>query len=658
MDPQEQTQLLVEKPTTTGMRLSLNLTLETELVLAQFVKHFGKYGEITDSVIMKDRKTGQPRGFGFVTYADPSVVDQVIQDTHIINGKQVEIKRTIPKGAIGSKDFKTKKIFVGGIPTAVTEDEFKEFFMQYGEVIEHQIMRDHSTNRSRGFGFITFDSEETVDDLLAKGNKLELAGTQVEIKKAEPKKPNAAPPPSKRYNDSRPAFGGGFGDAYDGYGGSGFGGGGGAAAAAYRSGGVYGGRASTYGEYNGGEFGGYGGYGGGGIGAYRGEPSYGYSGRYGGGFSRGYDLRGGYGGLGEGYGGYGSGSGSGSGSGGGYGSGGGGGYGSGGGYGGGYDTGLGVGMEVAVEVPFMEVEGDMVVRGIIFNEIALTRIVMLMEKLAMDECLLPASIDEDDEEETNNERVLVSKTPVLHLSCRKKERERDHMHPYKVIEITPPPKNLGIRCFHPQNLQCGESVTIEGQAYTIAAVTHRYQLRKGRKQQEVKLCLISTKNLIALRPINVSRAVVSRTLLGLLNHQSYHMPTVFPTIPIGSHRNLSLAGGGTRQRDRCFMDSFSNGVDSSSKTQNSTAIVGNNPPATSLDPRCSRPPSAKQSRYEGSTTYYASVNNPGMKHPNGSATNQKHSYKMAHDPMKYKELPDMAKHYYSPHKGKPEFDVK
>lgn len=40
---------------------------------------------------MKDRKTGQPRGFGFVTYAEPSVVDKVIEDTHIINGKQVRI---------------------------------------------------------------------------------------------------------------------------------------------------------------------------------------------------------------------------------------------------------------------------------------------------------------------------------------------------------------------------------------------------------------------------------------------------------------------------------------------------------------------------------------------------------------------------------------
>ncbi|PKI79159.1 heterogeneous nuclear ribonucleoprotein 1-like isoform X2 [Punica granatum] len=280
----------------------LTLSPATELVPAQFVKHFGQYGEITDSVIMKDRKTGQPRGFGFVTYADPSVVDKVIEDTHVINGKQVEIKRTIPKGAAGSKDFKTKKIFVGGIPSTVNEDEFKEFFTQFGEVKEHQIMRDHATNRSRGFGFITFDSEEAVDDLLSRGNRLELAGTQVEVKRAEPKKPNPPPPPSKRYSDSRHSYGGGYGDVYGGYGGGGYGG-------YNRSGGAYGGRASAYGGYGGGDFGGYGGYGGGGIGSYRGDPSLAYSSRYGGGMSRGYDMGGPYGGPGGGYGGYGGGAG-------------------------------------------------------------------------------------------------------------------------------------------------------------------------------------------------------------------------------------------------------------------------------------------------------------------------------------------------------------
>lgn len=40
-------------------------------------------------------------------------------------------------------------------------------------------MRDHSTSRSRGFGFITFETEQAVDDLLANGNRLDMAGSQV-----------------------------------------------------------------------------------------------------------------------------------------------------------------------------------------------------------------------------------------------------------------------------------------------------------------------------------------------------------------------------------------------------------------------------------------------------------------------------------------------
>lgn len=46
--------------------------------------------------------------------------------------------------------------------------------------MEHEIIRDHTTNRSRGFGFIVFDTEKAVDDLLAKkGNMIDLNGSQV-----------------------------------------------------------------------------------------------------------------------------------------------------------------------------------------------------------------------------------------------------------------------------------------------------------------------------------------------------------------------------------------------------------------------------------------------------------------------------------------------
>ena len=56
---------------------------------ATYVRHFGQYGEIVDSVIMKDRYTSHPRGFGFITYSNPAVVNKVIEDKHVINGKEV-----------------------------------------------------------------------------------------------------------------------------------------------------------------------------------------------------------------------------------------------------------------------------------------------------------------------------------------------------------------------------------------------------------------------------------------------------------------------------------------------------------------------------------------------------------------------------------------
>jgi hypothetical protein len=106
------------------------------------------------------------------------------------------------------KGPRTKKIFVGGIPTSITEgkqesdslyfscfficfvlliwvtlapeiDELQEYFSKFGKISERQIMQDRETGRSRGFGFVTFESEDSVDDLLAHNVKLELGGKPV-----------------------------------------------------------------------------------------------------------------------------------------------------------------------------------------------------------------------------------------------------------------------------------------------------------------------------------------------------------------------------------------------------------------------------------------------------------------------------------------------
>jgi len=58
-------------------------------------------------------------------------------------------------------------------------DKLKEHFSSYGKVVEHQIMLDHSTGRSRGFGFVTFESEDAVERVMSQGRMHDLGGKQV-----------------------------------------------------------------------------------------------------------------------------------------------------------------------------------------------------------------------------------------------------------------------------------------------------------------------------------------------------------------------------------------------------------------------------------------------------------------------------------------------
>ncbi|KAM0018641.1 putative RNA recognition motif domain, nucleotide-binding alpha-beta plait domain superfamily [Helianthus debilis subsp. tardiflorus] len=162
-------------------------------------EYFSSYGEVIEAVIMRDRITGRARGFGFVVFADPVVAEKVVLEKHMIDGRTVEAKKAVPReeynglnrsngGIQGSPGpgVRTKKIFVGGLASTVTESDFKKYFDQFGDITDVVVMYDHNTQRPRGFGFITFDSEEEVDRVLIKTFH-ELNGKKVEVKRAVPK---------------------------------------------------------------------------------------------------------------------------------------------------------------------------------------------------------------------------------------------------------------------------------------------------------------------------------------------------------------------------------------------------------------------------------------------------------------------------------------
>ena len=82
--------------------------------------------------------------------------------------------------------------------SSVTSEEFRQFFEQFGPVMDSIVLVDKFTNRSRGFGFVTFEHASTAKKLLSMGYegardenlasvRLEMQGKIIEVKSAEPK---------------------------------------------------------------------------------------------------------------------------------------------------------------------------------------------------------------------------------------------------------------------------------------------------------------------------------------------------------------------------------------------------------------------------------------------------------------------------------------
>ncbi|KAF9261190.1 RNA-binding domain-containing protein [Marasmius fiardii PR-910] len=143
--------------------------------------YFSQFGVVDACSIMRD-PAGRSRCFAFLTFRDAESVDKVVaQQEHIVDGKIIDPKRAIPR----HEHQKATKLFIGGLPGSVNSESMREFFSQYGRVVESTVMLDQQTGRSKGFGFVSFEDTD-VKPFLGFGN-LAIDGKLIDVKLAQPR---------------------------------------------------------------------------------------------------------------------------------------------------------------------------------------------------------------------------------------------------------------------------------------------------------------------------------------------------------------------------------------------------------------------------------------------------------------------------------------
>ncbi|XP_075046289.1 TAR DNA-binding protein 43 isoform X2 [Mixophyes fleayi] len=176
--------------------------------------YFSTFGEVIMVQVKKDAKTGHSKGFGFVRFTDYETQVKVMSQRHMIDGRWCDCKLPNSKyywtaepqlflASQSSRDvmmprhcfreeshsqveqspdepMRSRKVFVGRCTEDMTIEELRQFFTQYGEVVDVFIPKPF-----RAFAFVTFADDQVAQSLC--GEDLIIKGVSVHVSTAEPK---------------------------------------------------------------------------------------------------------------------------------------------------------------------------------------------------------------------------------------------------------------------------------------------------------------------------------------------------------------------------------------------------------------------------------------------------------------------------------------
>ena len=204
----------------------------SEEVLKQIFEATG--GKVVSVSLPKDRMTGRPRGFGFVTLSTPQEAEAARNalDGSLQGGRSISVRpfqQEPPRkgeggplssgprssgqrsggpggpGGGGAQQAPDRTLYVGNLPYDCSQPEVEELIN--GVVGAGQVVRVHlpmdPDGRKRGFGFVTMASSESAKTAAEQLKSADLRGRRLIVNIAHPK--GDRPPRSE-------GFGGGGGE--------------------------------------------------------------------------------------------------------------------------------------------------------------------------------------------------------------------------------------------------------------------------------------------------------------------------------------------------------------------------------------------------------------------------------------------------------------
>jgi len=153
---------------------------------------FSAFGNILSCKVAQDMSNGESKGYGFVHFETEEAALNAIQKVNgmLLNGKKVYVGRFVPRKdremELGEKARKFTNVYVKNINDEYDEAKLNEMFQKYGKISSVKVMKSED-GKSKGFGFVSFESPEEAMIACDELNGQDLDGKTVFVGRAQKK---------------------------------------------------------------------------------------------------------------------------------------------------------------------------------------------------------------------------------------------------------------------------------------------------------------------------------------------------------------------------------------------------------------------------------------------------------------------------------------
>ena len=132
---------------------------------------------------------GKNKGFAFVDFENQNQAKKFIDIMNDDNNeKNIKLKNSelICAFCLSPKSGKNDKrtLFINNLPFDVEKEQIKEMFNKFGKILDIRIIYNPHTQKPRGYGYIEFEEENSVDKIINYNKNFEINGRKIMVSKS------------------------------------------------------------------------------------------------------------------------------------------------------------------------------------------------------------------------------------------------------------------------------------------------------------------------------------------------------------------------------------------------------------------------------------------------------------------------------------------